>query len=181
MIRSKLFIKNQSGFTFIEAMVAVTIFAVLMTLMLTFYIQSTTVSKKGIKEMDMLNSLGYALNVVAKDIREAKRVESGSNNGQLNLKLSDGTTVVEYRLNGNDFIRKEVGGSRQVLASNVESVNFTYYDGKGEEIVLNPQTDLTTIKRVKVTITADDGKVENSPLDVNPVELKTSAAIRAKK
>ncbi|MCL0067907.1 prepilin-type N-terminal cleavage/methylation domain-containing protein [Peptococcaceae bacterium] len=172
MIRSKLFIKNQRGFTLIEAMVAVTIFAVLMTLVLSFYVQSTTASKKGIKEIEMLNSLSYTLSVVAKDIREAKRVESGSDNGQLNLKLSDGI-VVEYRLVNSDFIR-EVGGSRQVLASNVEKVEFFYYDGKGNEV--NPRE----AKRVKVTITADDGRDENSPLDVNPVVLETSAAIRAK-
>lgn len=177
MIRSKLFIKNQSGFTLIEAMVAVTIFAVLMTLVLSFYVQSTTASKKGIKEIEMLNSLSYTLSVVAKDIREAKRVESGSDNGQLNLRLSDGI-VVEYRLVNSDFI-KEVGNDRQVLSSNVKDVRFIYYDDKG--VVLNPQNDLSKVKRVEVIITADDGEDENSPLDVNPVVLETSAVIRAKK
>ena len=177
MIRSKLFIKNQSGFTLIEAMVAVTIFAVLMTLVLSFYVQSTTASKKGIKEIEMLNSLNYALSVVAEDIKEARRVENRSSNERLKLRLLNGT-VVEYRLDNNNNFIKEVNNNSQVLSSNVKNVEFIYYDDKG--VVLNPQVDLPKVKRVKVRITADDGKDENSPLDVNPVVLETSAVIRAK-
>ena len=77
--------------------------------------------------------------------------------------LNDPNENITYSLNGGNLVRN-TGGGNQVVAQNIDALDFVYLNGSSPPVVLNPgggnvaAGSLSTIRSVEITIVARIGR-----------------------
>lgn len=173
--------KNQQGFTLIEMMVALTLFAILMAMVLSFYLQSNIMAHKGGKEIEIQEGLRYGLDKMVRELRNSTRLTAISVNS-ITFKQNDDTNVTYAWDSIDEELTREIdsGGGAQPVGSNITGLEFEYYNSAGTKIIVLSNTAPENIERVKITLTGDDTRAAGSPLAINPSTLSTSVTIRIK-
>ncbi len=128
---------NEGGFTFVEAIVALTIFAMVISAVALVYVAGYRSYAKEQQAIEVQESLRIALEEMSRNIRQAVSVTVYNENGEeledqteggswLEFALSD-TETGGYRLDkAQQEIEENVGGKWQPIASNVTDLSFSY-------------------------------------------------------
>jgi|GEM_PF-4992824 len=121
----------------------------------------------------MYDSLRISLDRMGRELRYTKGVTASSNSTSLSFVNAGGITV-RYYCSSYALYRVE-GGSPQPLASDIQSVSFTYIDDTGSVVSdSHIPARASSIRQVKITITA---KKKGSRVD--PVVLVLKVKLRA--
>lgn len=177
--------RPQAGFTLIELMISMVIFAVAMTAVYTSYLtqQRTYIAQTQVAAMQQniragmyhlereLRMAGYDPNRTA-DAGFLTANNDGvrftcdlNSDGDLNAGgANDPNEQVHYELNGLNLGRETWGGGLQPLAENIEVLDFVYLDANRN--VLNPALadvsvdNLGSIRSIQVTLVARTGQID---------------------
>ena len=131
-------IKNKKGFTIIELLVAISIFIAMILSITEIFAKVNEGQRHAIAAQNIQESMRYAFEVIAKEIRMAKPDSAGScvGVGNLYLENADGTTLkflnyhdecVTYYLNGNTLMvdRNTNIASASPLAIKISNLIFS--------------------------------------------------------
>lgn len=173
---------KQSGFTLVELMVTVVIAGFLMTMTYATYTsqQRSQVAQDQVGEMQQ--NVRAAFLTMTRDIREAgcdptQKAAAGFTSAgsdqviftrdiagnaihpdQADGDVEDANEEIAFQLSGTDLIRNDVNGvGAQVIANNLESIEFSYLDQNGNPLApLSGSTltlsDLNRIRAVQVSM-----------------------------
>lgn len=189
-------LRNERGFTLIEAMVSLLLMSVLFMGVWGIFGNSFTFWRQAEYRVDMYDSLQISFDRMGRELMYARQPDAayptsgypggvlfGSNDTHLYFQI-DGTPTknvpnplpkrIHYYCSSNNLYRQENYNTPQPLASNIESVVFTYYNSAGE--VVNPTTVqvANSIRQVKIVLTAQK---QNSTLA--PVVLVQKIKLRS--
>lgn len=130
---------NEKGFTLLEAMVALVIFAFVTTVASSVFVQSYFNHVKNNQKIEVQENLRFALNRMARDIRQAaassvKVYDAGGNlslrGPKINFSLSSTREVVEYSYDstGKEIeVKRSQAGSPQPLTDRIiTGLEFQY-------------------------------------------------------
>ena len=158
--------RNERGFTLVEIMVAMTIFAFVVTGILLLYVNGYRSYAGTSRKIEVQENLRYALSWMARDIRQAVQLEvydaagrSANAGPTMRLTLSGGNQIT-YQY---DAVQREVETRRSAvdtpkpIASNVTALQFTR-DVHG--------------RSVSITITGERW-------DTGPITMRTRVHLRA--
>jgi prepilin-type N-terminal cleavage/methylation domain-containing protein len=138
---------DNRGFTLMETMVALTIFAIVVTAVLTVYVQGYASYHANNQKIEVQENLRIALNRISRDLRQAKsgliiyKQDGSPANDGTGTKISFLTASGENIMYGYDPADKEVevkryaAGNFQPVVSNIEGLEFQF----------NSDTKLVTI------------------------------------
>lgn len=166
-------LKNVTGFTLTELMVALAISMVVLAAVTTTFMAQAKFynAQEQINEMQQ-NARG-ALDIMTRELKMAGYKPNGGtfdgvtySTGQLLIQAdldSNGTISTSssaneqityaYNSTNNQITRKTGAGTAEVLAENITAFAFSYYDGTG-----TPTTTSANIRQVKLDITARAAK-----------------------
>ncbi len=139
--------KDEKGFTLIEAMVALTIFAFVISTALLVYTNGYASYAKNNYKIEVQESLRIALNKMTRDIRQAEEVtvckQDGSpspDNKGTGIKIKKGSgKIIEYSYDRKDReVEVTTGGNPQPVVSYIESLEFQCdtEDGKSKVVTI---------------------------------------------
>jgi prepilin-type N-terminal cleavage/methylation domain-containing protein len=130
----KIFI-NQSGFTFIELLAALTILSVVLGSIAMFYFPSLKFWGKGNETIELQQHGRIAMNRMVRELRQAKEVFIPNNFADEITFTTLNEEQFRFYLSGNQLLRSK---GNNPLASYVQSVNFSYLnEGRTVMIQLN--------------------------------------------
>ncbi|MGQ9531240.1 MAG: PilW family protein [Desulfotomaculales bacterium] len=131
--------RNERGFTLVEIMVAMTIFAFVLTGILLLYVNGYRSYAGTSRRIEVQENLRYALSWMARDIRQAVALDVYGSDGNpakvgptIRFVLPDGKKVT-YQY---DAVQREVetkrsaGDTPHPIASNVSGLQFTWALGR---------------------------------------------------
>ena len=191
ILKAVFSLRREEGFTIIELMVASALSLVVMGGIYSVYRsqQKSYVVREQVTVMQQ--NLRAGMVVLTSDIRMAGYVHPnitlGGNPGissestytKLKFTLlknkyddpdptvasnSDIETII-YSVNGNNELIRDIDGSEQVIAINIDWLDFEYLDIDGS--VVDPSTNPTDIKSIQVTMIARTGKGDRDYTDTN--------------
>lgn len=128
--------QNEQGYTLIEAIVALTIFAIVITTVLLLYGNTYTSYLKEKDKIEVEENLRLAAKKMAAELRQAVEVPVITNNGQkITFKMVNAggsTDTVSYYYDGAGHeIQKSVNGAgNNPVASYIDTLEFTYNSGE---------------------------------------------------
>mgnify|MGYP000853782472 FL=1 len=135
-------IVDNRGFTLVETMVALTIFAIVVTAVLTVYLQGYAGYLKNNQKIEVQEDLRIALNRISRDLRQAngdlkifEQDGSLSSDGVgtgISFLIASGETVT-YSYDQTDKeveVKKGGSGSPQPIVSNIDGLEFQYNSAK---------------------------------------------------
>ena len=157
--------KRDDGFTIVELLVAMALSLVVMASIYSVYRaqQKSYVAQEQVTVMQQ--NLRSGMTMLTKDIRMAgydpdKTLGAGmtvNNNDQLaftRLKEDEtGGETITYSLSGTDLVRAVDAGSPQVVAENIDAIDFVYLDASGVTT-----SSLTNVRSIQVSMVARTGK-----------------------
>ncbi|KUK32247.1 MAG: hypothetical protein XD63_0489 [Thermoanaerobacterales bacterium 50_218] len=127
---------DESGFTFVEAIMALTIFAIVISAVALIYVTGYRSYYREQQQIEVQESLRIALDKMSRNIRQAVSVTVCGENGEELEDQTDGPwlefSLSETESSGYRFdeeqqeIEEKVGGEWQPVASNVTDLNFRY-------------------------------------------------------
>lgn len=85
--------------------------------------------------------------------------------GDIIARISSGApdpATIQWGLNGTDVVRNTNGGTNQVVASDISSLQFSYLLDDGSETATPAASDLSSIRAVRATLTATRQKKFNT-------------------
>lgn len=135
-------ITGNRGFTLVETMVALTIFAIVVTAVLAVYMQGYASYLENNQKIEVQEDLRIALNRISRDLRQAKsdliiyKQDGSLANDGTGTKISFLTASGENVVYGYDPIDKEVevkrfaAGNFQPVVSNIEGLEFQFNSDK---------------------------------------------------
>jgi prepilin-type N-terminal cleavage/methylation domain-containing protein len=179
--------KKQKGFTFIEVLIAVFVFVLMMTTLTGIFGRSLTGYKKAVRVQKDLELAQQAMNIMAKTFRTSGITSIASSDTIRVFDFSQ-SECIEYEFSGNVLQVRSEGDPGNVLAPNKmkwcdELPSF------GNDRILVPETVTGVFDSVTPTLT-DAGRVTVSmtvcPLDgctANPADravIQTSVTLRNK-
>ncbi len=149
---------RKKGFTLIELIIVITIIGIIAGVV--GYILLGTVDAWTFKanRNDLLWDGRLAVNRMVREIREIKDLTSVTTASSSQLRFTNiNNNSITYSLSGAGLNRTK-DGTANILAQNVSSLSFTYYDSGGASIAtpaVSPSA--TNIKRVRVNLTLTNG------------------------
>lgn len=155
-------INNKKGFTLIEAMVALTIFAIVVTGVLWIYTNGYASYAKNNQKIEVQENLRIAMNKMSRNIRQATVcIDVYDGGSRIEFVPAPGNNVSGYKLDSTEKEAEEkISGVYLPIASKIEDLKFQY-DGA---------------KKVVTII------IKGKPKNINPpviIELKTEVQARA--
>lgn len=157
-------LKEEAGFTLVELMAAMVIAVVVMAGIYSAYYSQQKNATAQEQTAEMRQNLRAGLDLMAREIRMAGYDPTQSANAGITAAASNSITFTEdlngdgdtgdadenitYSLSGMDLQR-----SGQVVAENIDALNFVYLDGSG-----NVTANLNDIRAVQITMVARAGK-----------------------
>ena len=150
-------VKNKEGFTLVELLIAVSIFAILSTIISGIYLSFSKSQARTKVSQSLLNDAQYILETVAKEIRDNEIVNNPAwgNINIYTLKKENGD-VVYFEYWFTEFLRYGLDDDDEgwyVDLNDPDNFKITYFN-----IYLNPQ-DLNNNEQPRVTISL---RVENT-------------------
>ena len=112
--------KGERGYTLTEALVAIVIIGIIVSILGMVVQQMVTVPQWGIDQLDAIHPIQNAAHWLTLDGQTAESATGGSS---LTLTLPSEATII-YALSGTDLYRS-YGGANRTIARNVVSANFT--------------------------------------------------------
>jgi len=145
---------RSKGFTLIELVIVIMVIGVIAGVV--GYVLLTTVDAWTFKfnRSDLLWDGRLAVNRMVREIREVKRAANVTTASASQFRFTDVSDVdIIYSRRSTD-LNRTADGTANVLAENVSSLTFTYYDSSGNTIaapVVSPGN--TDIRRVRINLT----------------------------
>lgn len=125
----------KQGFTLVEMMVALTVGAAVMILILSSFRSLSTSMAATEHYKDMHHDVRHAMDVMQRDITSGSGVSQCIASNKLTLNTtgfgSTGSVAVVYNLSNNVLSRTAGAGLAQTLATGVSKVTFALYDASG--------------------------------------------------
>ena len=168
-----LIIKNNSGFSLIELMVAMVIGSLVMLVVVATYQNQLQTHLTQQSTVDMHQNARAAMHVMKSEIQMAgydptKRANTTvlaatATNFQFQIDANgdgdcaDADEVIRYSLNGQDLGRETPGGLGLVtVAENIDALDFVYFDNTMTRFTPTPgnEAELSAVRLVQVTIVA---------------------------
>lgn len=121
-----MIVKDQRGFTTVEAACVIIIFAVLMAGGLDLYVRGIILWNRGEKKADVQDNLRIGLDRMARELRQAKRltVNTTSNNASNDILefINHEGTIIRYEVSGSSLRRRAGYGNYEPLSSYISEV-----------------------------------------------------------
>lgn len=164
---------SREGFTLIEMVVALGLSLVTVSAVYTLYVSELRAQLVREDMLEMQQQARVVMDVVSHEILMAGYDPRGANNDVdlsndfLGITFDPGRLMIKADLNGNGLLtdanesiifvfdvgthtlRRNTGGGNQPFGENIESFVVEYFDQGG-----NPAVDSTSIRQVKITVTA---------------------------
>jgi type IV pilus assembly protein PilW len=165
-----LTMKNNKGFTIVELLVAMAISLVVMGSIYSVY---QTQQKSYIVQEQvtvMQQNLRAGMTMLTRDIRTAGYDPTVSYVVGIELANADelrftrvndawdATETIYYSLSNNDLVR-DAGSGAQLVAENIDALDFVYLDANGN-VIADPNSFPETISSIQVTMVARAGRVD---------------------
>lgn len=123
--------RPRQGFTLVEMMVALTVGALVMILILSSFSSLSTALASSRHYRNMHQDVRYSMNVMQKDITGASGVLEYIASNRLVLSTGTNAVSVAYNLSSNVLSRTVSSGSAKALAAGVDGILFTLYEASG--------------------------------------------------
>lgn len=161
-MKNLLSLRDERGLTIIELMLSLLLMSILFIGVWGIFANGFTFWRQAEYKVDMYDSLRVTLDHMGRELMFTRQpvgttvtggVRVPSNSSNLYFINAEGNTICYY-CSGYALYRKENGNIAQPLASDIQSVGFTYYNRAGTAI--DPTTvDLAgSIRQVKIVLTA---------------------------
>ena len=134
---------NRKGFSLIEMMVSLGILSLIIIGLVTFFSGGTRSWVTGQYQLEAQRNARFAIDRMAREIREGKEVKSGSNVAvtvSIPEFKTDTGTIPSYELTysfsdiNNTIVRRKNLTTPNLLIDNVQSLTFTYFDSGGNSV-----------------------------------------------
>lgn len=180
--------RDERGFTFIELMIALLLMSILFLGVWGIFTNAYTFWRQAEYKVDIYDNMRVALDRMGRELMFARGPDSTypasgypggvliySNNSHLYFEI-DGTPPkkIHYYCSSYNLYRQVNNDPAQPLASDIQSVAFTYYDSTGEEVNPTSIDEAKRIRTVKIVLTA---KKQGSTL--SPVVLVQKISLRS--
>lgn len=210
-MRDRFFLKDERGFTLIEVMFSTVLLSFLFITIWGIFNHSVSFWKQSEYKVDMNDSLQISLDRMGRELMFARRPDANypdsgypggvlvnSSNTDLYFEIDGTPTVAEpnpppkkilYYCSSNTLYRQENNYSSQPLASDIQSVVFTYYNSAGavvspasiavsinstNEQRLTSIENAKKIRQVKIVLTA-----KKQGTTINPATLVQKVSLRS--
>jgi len=145
--------KKEKGFTLIEIIIVITIVGIVSVIIGSMLLGVVKAWTFKINRNDILWDGRLAINRMTREIRTVRNDASVTTASSSQFRFIDSANIdITYSLSSTNLNRTE-NGTANLLAENVSSLGFTYYDAAGT-VIPSPTVSLTTdIKRVRINLT----------------------------
>ncbi|MDQ7823707.1 MAG: prepilin-type N-terminal cleavage/methylation domain-containing protein [Candidatus Eremiobacteraeota bacterium] len=182
---SKMALKSEKGLTIVETMVTLALFAILMALSATIYLQSSRVHRQGIEMARLRQKAMAVLDIIVTDLSKASRYETTPDNHSINIHITNlkrstaapshgGDTRVEYRLESDHTVTRTDDWETKVIADNVKDLTFyattSFTPYRNDAVRIEVATDLNDPRTKTFALTAASGTraLDNSTIRFGP-------------
>lgn len=127
---------NQSAFTLIEMMVAVSIFAIVVMIAMTAILSVVDSTKKAQSLKSVMNNLNFALETMTRTVKSGNKltVNGGANGSTQSISSTENDKIIKYSLGTIDktsLVRTVNGGDEEpITAPEVNITNLKFINGK---------------------------------------------------
>lgn len=146
--------ESSKGFTLIELVIVITIIGIIAVVVGFILLSTVDAWTFKFNRSDLLWDGRLSMNRMVREIREIKNTTSVTTAGSSQFRFTNIDNVdITYGLGGAD-LNRTADGTTNVLAENVSSLIFTYYDSSGGTIttpIVSPGA--TNIRRVRINLT----------------------------
>lgn len=147
------FMKNKKGFTLVELVIVITIVGISAAIVGTILLGTVKAWTFKFNRSDILWDGRMAINRIVREIRTVRNNASVTTASSSQFRFIDSANIdIIYSLSSTNLNRTE-NGTANLLAENVSSLSFTYYDAAGTVIPSPTVSPTTNIKRVRVNLT----------------------------
>lgn len=145
--------KKNKGFTLVELVIVITIVGISAVTIGTILLGTVKAWTFKFNRSDILWDGRLAINRIAREIRTVRDNASVTTASSSQFRFIDaGNVDITYSLSSTNLNRTE-NGTANLLAENVSSLSFTYYDAVGAVIPSPTVSPVTNIKRVRINLT----------------------------
>lgn len=149
-------IDSRKGFTLVELMVSLGIFAMLMAAVYTVLSISDSTTQTGLTSIELSQDARLGIDYMLKELHNARRSTISIPDGSsITFQVLGSSNIIQYSLgglNGIQLIRSEAG-TNTVLCNNVQSIQFSPSPFSGRVISIDLQTRKTSLSRRNLTRT----------------------------
>lgn len=159
---------SRAGFTLVELVVAIAVFAAVITVVSSIFVSSVGSQRKNVNNQDVLDNARYVLETMGRAIRQSVIV-TGNGTGSTLTVNHPTKGVITYVLDNNQ-IKESIGGNAVALSSsNVSIQNLTFV------VQGNGSTDNT---QPKITISVSLKNSQGAPGAESTANLQTTITPR---
>jgi prepilin-type N-terminal cleavage/methylation domain-containing protein len=145
--------KKEKGFTLVELVIAITIAGIAAATIGAILLGTVKAWTFKFNRSDILWDGRLAINRMTREIRTVRDSVSVTTASSSQFRFIDaGNVDITYSLSSTNLNRTE-NGTANLLAENVSSLGFTYYDAAGTVIPSPTVSPTTDIKRVRINLT----------------------------
>ena len=186
--------RDAAGFTLVELAVTITLLAVVMVIVTGVLLNSDRVHSRTVRRAEVQSGSRQALSLMTMELRQAgadpsfppagiTRIVSATAtsvrirsdlNGNGTIETAEPSEDVTYSFNaGTRAIMRDPGTGAAMLAADVDSLRFSYYDADGDSLTTFPlsASDAALVHVIGITFTAEDR-------DSHPITLSTRVTLR---
>jgi prepilin-type N-terminal cleavage/methylation domain-containing protein len=146
---------NKEGFTFIELMVALGIFTVLIAATYSVLYLGDSTTRDGLAYIELSQGIRLGVDRMTKELRNARRstISIPEDSSYITFKVPGNSNTIQYSLGGiggKQLIRAE-DGVDTILCNNVQSISFNPSPFSGNIIFITLQSQKTSSSRRDLT------------------------------
>ena len=163
--------KRQEGFTLVELVVAIAVFATVVTVVSSIFVSSVGSQRKNINNQDVLDNARYVLETMSRAVRQST-VVTGNGTGST-LTINHPTKGVKTYILENNQVKESVGGNVAALSSSNVSVQGLTFVVQGNGSTDNIQPKVTLSISLKSSQGASDTEsIANLQTTLTPRNLQ---------